>query len=363
MFSTVQTMVLEPVDVGSPSQNGADNKAKKFVSEIGCHRFVHSTGPLFRVHLLRLRDDEYWLTFLLDHMICDGISLDILRRDLESFYNALYHRRPLPRDEALVQYGDYAVWQNQSQNHWNQHHGTYWRNRLAGAGPIFFQPDADIGQAPPQSACLTLRFGQNLSDDLRQLSQSEGTTLPMILLTAFVVLVSRWCNSRDVVVPFNSMGRLDPALMNTIGYFAHILHLRIELSSGETYREILAKIMDEFASACMHDDFGRIVRSMPQFVRGAWFQCEPGPTKRFETSKGAGNLELRRLEVPTPRYNIIHDEFAVDITFVLVDSLDDVVVTLFYRADRFHNNTICRIAERLRDVCTELTASPGCKPS
>src|SRR6185437_9277467 len=75
--------------------------------------FDLENGPLFRVRCYRMAPDEHMLGIVLHHIVADGWSLGVLRRELLSLYDAACKGHDL--DGLLppppVQYGDYAIWQ------------------------------------------------------------------------------------------------------------------------------------------------------------------------------------------------------------------------------------------------------------
>ncbi|MGH9668275.1 MAG: condensation domain-containing protein, partial [Bryobacteraceae bacterium] len=73
--------------------------------------FDLSTGPLIRVRLLQLDEDDYVLTLTLHHIVCDGWSIGILLSEIENIYRAYAAGKPSPLSEPSIQYADYVLWQ------------------------------------------------------------------------------------------------------------------------------------------------------------------------------------------------------------------------------------------------------------
>src|SRR5437667_6418085 len=107
--------------------------------------FDLASGPLLRVCLLRLDEQEHVLLFTLHHIITDGWSMGVLVREMTTLYQAemsgepdlgnLAHpaeqaRRLLP--ELPIQYANYTLWQRQwLQGSVLQSQLAYWREQLA----------------------------------------------------------------------------------------------------------------------------------------------------------------------------------------------------------------------------------------
>ena len=72
--------------------------------------FDLTNGPLIRARLLRLTPSEHWLLLTLHHIVTDGWSSGVLRRELTTLYNAHHRGEPSPLPALPVQYADYALW-------------------------------------------------------------------------------------------------------------------------------------------------------------------------------------------------------------------------------------------------------------
>ena len=340
-----------------------EREARRLIHEFVVEPSNYFSGPLFKVRLLRLSEYDHVLVILLDHMISDGISLGVLLGHLRVAYSLAVRRKKLALADSSLQYADYAVWQKTTEQYWAQMHSAYWDMKLNGAVPICFSRDIDTNVTFPKSAEAQTFLEKDLCAELRKLASMEGTTLPMVLLSAFVVLVSRWCCQHDVVVPFNSMGRHHSAVADAIGYFAHIIHLRIKVSEEDTYLDILDRAKTEYRTACEHDDFGRIVRTKPQFVKSAWFQCEPMFDEVSNVSGFLENIQTESFQKDQSVSSYVNDGFSVDIEFLFIELLGGVFVRIGYRSDRFKQNTIDKMGQFLRSICRDFAIHPTTKPA
>lgn len=51
--------------------------------------FVLEQGPLFRMMLIHMDEDEHILTLCIHHLVCDGLSLELLKNKLFYWYNCM----------------------------------------------------------------------------------------------------------------------------------------------------------------------------------------------------------------------------------------------------------------------------------
>src|SRR3954451_24319249 len=103
--------------------------------------FDLASGPLFRSVLVALQEDEHLLVLALHHVVADGWSIGVLKRDLGELYAAEVERRPAALPDLVIQYGDYAAWQREwLQGPRLEEQLDYWRGELDGAPPLLELP-------------------------------------------------------------------------------------------------------------------------------------------------------------------------------------------------------------------------------
>src|SRR6185295_8724382 len=73
--------------------------------------FDLARGPLLRATLLVLGGEEHVLLLTVHHIVFDGWSLGVLVRELSALYTALTSHQPSPLPELVIQYADFAAWQ------------------------------------------------------------------------------------------------------------------------------------------------------------------------------------------------------------------------------------------------------------
>jgi len=91
-------------------------------------------GPLLRLGLLRLDEQEHAALLTMHHIISDQWSMGIFFRELSALYDAFAQGRPSPLPDLPVQYADYSHWQRQwLTGETLERQVAYWRQQLAGA--------------------------------------------------------------------------------------------------------------------------------------------------------------------------------------------------------------------------------------
>lgn len=221
-----------------------------------------SLGPLFGAKLFQLAQDDHVLVLAWDHIVTDFMSIGIVSREIWDLYKQAGDE-PLRLPKPVLQFGDYAVWQERTYADWQRRSEAYWKARFASAPRVGDATDAVRTIAESASSTLQVPFGSTLSNALAALARRERTLLSLVALTLYVALMSRWRNHRDLVVWFVSNGRQRPELEQVTGYLASHLPLRLELMETYSFLDLLKRVELEFRAACCHHDFDRVPRIAP----------------------------------------------------------------------------------------------------
>ncbi|MFZ6009423.1 MAG: condensation domain-containing protein, partial [Bacteroidota bacterium] len=90
-----------------------EQEAQRIARQEASNSFDLAKGPLFRVSVIQLRDDQFILLFIMHHIISDGWSMKILLRDLQNLYAAFDLGQSPELAPLRIQYKDYTQWLNQ----------------------------------------------------------------------------------------------------------------------------------------------------------------------------------------------------------------------------------------------------------
>lgn len=252
--------------------NEVNNLGQQFVQEM----VDESIGPLFRTMLLRLTDAEHVLFCATDHLVSDGSTKRIVHREIWTLYDRSLQGLPLLLDEVSLQFADYAVWQEDTYQEWLQEHESYWRQTLRGAPRL--EPPVNIAGRWLDADDISVQrfpFGERTTRDLRTLAQRERTLLSVVVLSAYILAISRWCNEKDVVVAVVSDGRLRPELEQTAGFITSPLPMRVQILDTDNLLQVLKRTERAFYAACDHYDYNRVQALIPELFTPVAFNWMP----------------------------------------------------------------------------------------
>ncbi|WP_340203785.1 condensation domain-containing protein, partial [Ascidiimonas sp. W6] len=181
--------------------------------------FDLSKDYMLRVKVLELSEEVNVLVVVMHHIAADGWSIPILINELEELYNSGLSGKPIRLPELPVQYADYSIWQREylSGEILDKRLG-YWENQLDGVEtlelPLDFNRPATQSN---QGASYTFKLEIAQSNQLKALAKENGTTLFMLLLTLYKVLLHRYTNQEDICVGVPVANRSESAISGLIG--------------------------------------------------------------------------------------------------------------------------------------------------
>ncbi|MEM7586880.1 MAG: condensation domain-containing protein, partial [Acidobacteriota bacterium] len=189
-IAATQKLTLHQVDLETLVER--DGTSRRIIEQTIRQPFDLERGPLLRVLLLRHTSREHMLVLSMHHIISDGWSIGILIRELSLLYRAFVERRPDPLPALEVQYADFASWQrHQLTGAALEAQLDYWRRQLEGAPSVLTLPNdrPRPRRQRDRGASRTRLLPPRLSDDLQLLAQRTDTTLFMVLLAAYQILL------------------------------------------------------------------------------------------------------------------------------------------------------------------------------
>src|SRR5262249_27341283 len=127
---------LRLVDLSELPPDEGEANVLQLATDEGQRPFDLIRGPLLRVTLYRLGEQEHVLLLVIHHIISDGWSTVVLIRELAALYDSFLRGRTSPLGVLPIQYADYAQWQRKRlQGERLESLLDYWKRRLEGCPP------------------------------------------------------------------------------------------------------------------------------------------------------------------------------------------------------------------------------------
>ncbi|MQB18753.1 amino acid adenylation domain-containing protein [Pseudomonas lactis] len=268
---------LPLIDLSDLPHAEREARAQQVREDLARSPFDLEKGPLLRVTLVRLDDEEHQLLVTLHHIIADGWSLNILIDEFSRLYAAAAQGQSLELPPLALQYADYGSWQRQ----WlaegeGQRQLTYWKAQLGDEHPALnlATDHPRAAQHRHSAARHSVRLDARLSAAIRQTAQAHDSTPFMLLLATFQTLLYRYSGQRDIRIGVPNANRPRQETQGLIGFFINTLVLRAELDGRLPFNQLLAATRETTLAAQAHQDlpFEQLLEAFPQAREQGLFQ-------------------------------------------------------------------------------------------
>lgn len=159
--------------------------------------------------------------------------------------------------EDTLQFADYALWQREwlhSSDYQTQ--ADYWQQQLQDAPASlnlpteYRRPLTQTHEGDQASLVLSL----SLSNRIRDLVASSNSTLYMVMLAGFNLLLSRYAQQSDISVGTSVANRSQSHWHNMLGFFVNTLVMRNQVDENESFSHLLEQVKNTAAEAYSHQD-------------------------------------------------------------------------------------------------------------
>ena len=213
--------------------------------------FLFEKGPLFHIALAHLASQKQIVFITLPALCADVITIKNLINEIGRSYTASLRGKTL-LDEP-IQYADFSEWQNELFEAEDAETGIrYWLQQdLSDLRDLKlpFEKRPETKQ-PFKPEHLALHVGPDITRKLEALAEKYATTLPMLLLGCWYILLWRRSEQAKVIVGVSSHQRKYADLEQALGLFATYVPLQTVLQGNMLFEGVIKQInvlMHEFS--------------------------------------------------------------------------------------------------------------------
>jgi amino acid adenylation domain-containing protein len=291
-------------------------------------------GPLFRATLVRLAGDDHVLVLSMHHLVGDGWSFDVIRRELGLIYAAL-QRGESPVLEEPTPYRAFVDWRLEQ----SKASAPYWWQLYEQLPSRLELPT----NARPAVASFEYGFARATIDErlltaLRDVAAAEGVTLFTVMLTGWETLLHRLSGQDDFAHAVFVSGQPGMGVRSLVGYCTNALPMRARIDPAERLSAVLKR-----SRRAVVDALDNRYYSIAQLARA--LKLEGDPTRPPIVSTGMtmesvaqriefGDLESRGWDHGRRAYG------PLDLELYLMESASDLTVDLQYAAPLLEPDTI-----------------------
>jgi mycobactin peptide synthetase MbtE len=313
--------------------------------------FELEKGPLLRCGII-LSGNAKLLVVDMHHIICDGMSQEVLRED---FLN-LYQNKPLA--PLQVQYKDFAEWEFHFRTT-NEYllHREFWLQSFEGAIPKLDLPARGLqdDEAMKSGGSIVFSIPKSIMSGITHELNQQDVSAFSALFAAYFLFLHQLTAQEDIVIGTNTTGRIQDDLQRVSGMFAKTLPIRYSIDLSDTFKTFAQKLNGYLLRAYSHQtyDLADIVNEVTK--RRATPIDNLFDTvfahQNFETIPDGGN--------DFTEYSFTKDTSKYLLTLMAFEVEDFFHFRLEYATTHFSNTAAELLVSRFKSITTQIASNMG----
>ncbi len=349
---------LRRYDLSGIDADACDAALRQLAHEEVRRAFDLEAGPLLRASLLSIAPGQAVLLLCFHHMITDGWSLGILVNDIATRYRAYISNDAPPRDtaprparETIDDYVSQTLGAIGTPAHLASL--NYWQQQLAGLRWTRIPVDAaPAAHAPVSRRGRTLRRRfDDVPTALDAPARKLCVTRYQLLLSAFLLYLSRRCGSNDVAIATLLANRNTRARQHLVGYLANTVVVRHRFAPDQRAAELVSGVAATVRDLLRHGEVSlySIAEHIPQAVSREpsilfAFQNNPLPPMQL------GDVALTTLDLETGCAKF-------DLSVYVAESEGSLDLWIEYDTGLYRDASIASLIEGFRATIDALCAA------
>jgi len=314
--------------------------------------FDLSRAPLLRVGLVKTGEGNNLLLVDIHHIIMDAVSMDVLKGEFAKLYAG--ERGALP---ALnLQYKDYSQWQQRERERGAlKAQEKFWLEILAGELPVLRLP-IDFPRPLVQNFegnNLDFQLEEKEVLRLKELASESGSTLYIVLLALFNIILFKLSGQEDIVVGSPVAGRSHADLQQIIGMFVNSLVIRNYPSGEKTVAAFIQEVKNSALMAFENQDY-----PFEDLVEKLAIVRDTGRNPVFDVMFALQNLAEQGKELDRNTYGYKCRVAKFDIILFALETGENLVLSLEYCTRLFKEDTVERFIGYFKNIVTSIVENP-----
>ncbi len=249
-FRSMISDVQGPDEVRSEEQRLADHAVIDRDGQIG---FSLTSGPLFRVRVLRLEENRHWLAITLSHGIVDGWATGLFLEQLQQAYEQEIGLEKTNKKSAPVQFSVHAeTEQKLLKSSEKARRLAWWQTYLSGVWTPMELP-SDLQESGAEASDARAGLVTEVMDAAtvaaaRRFARECQSTLFAVFGGLFQALLSRYSGQSDILflTPHANRTENTEAVM---GPLADPICLTAHIAADTTFRQLVTRLGEESMDA------------------------------------------------------------------------------------------------------------------
>jgi len=288
-------------------------------------------GPLFRSKLLLFPKDIVVWFIDIHHSIADGVSLNILLKDIENFWEGTTNKN------TPATYAEYALIENEAL--YEEKDKTFWQSTLEGNLESFHLMTDFVRPAIQTYEGESIQFPLDnaLIEQIQNFCKTNKVTPYMFYLSVFSILLHKLSDSTQILIGSPTANRPAEKWQQVVGMFVNNVVIKQVLEPTEDFKTLLSKIKE----TCIHA-YSHAAYPFDQLVRDLKIARDPSRNPIFDvffSYQTMGDFQLHLKNLQTEKLNLPTTTAKMDLSLTIIPG-STPCFTLEYATSLFKKETI-----------------------
>ena len=328
-----------------------EEKLTQFL-EADCARgFDVSIAPLIRITVLQTSSDAFYIVISNHHLVLDGWSMSVVRREVTQVYQALTGGQEIELPSPPP-FSTYVEWLGSQTS---EDARGFWRAALANFAepnplPIDLAP-ATLPGTDESFGELAIDVPEELSSRLQTAARKHRLTMSTIAQGAWALLLGRYCRSNDVLFGITVSGRpYDFAEVDSlVGVLINTLPLRVRMPADGSIASCLQELQKHVSRLREHEtislkqiyEWSDLPNNRPLFETLVVFENFVGHDLQLNLG---GDIRLSQSHLARTNYPLV----------LVVNPRAELGLRVVYHRSRFAADAIERLLNHLVTIIESL---------
>ncbi len=216
------------------------------------------SGPLVKSKLYKMSEGNYRVYMNIHHIITDGWSINMFFKELFETYMAIMNGREVDAAPLRPGYLDYL----RQQKMWEKSDDfkkteEYWLNEISKPVPVLNLP-TDYKRPEMltyNGSFIKFRINREQTNRLKEMAKKLNSTLNMVLLAEYFLLLQKVSNAKDIIVGMPITGRDTKEAEKIFGLFINTICIRVQFDGISTFKELVDYVKNKNLHAYRHSKY------------------------------------------------------------------------------------------------------------
>ena len=322
---------------------GTDIEAivKKYITP-----FDLSQAPLLRANYITTEDDIKILMIDMHHIISDGVSIQILVKELIELYkgNSLA--------EMDIQYKDYSVWKNKYLNsHYIKKLEEYWLEKVRDFTYTCLPKKYDSNNKKNIGLNKEIYFNKQEYKKIDRFCKENSITKFAYFTSILNIILANEVGKNDVSIGIPTSGRNHHQLQNLIGLFLNVMLIRTSIDKNKTFKEYLNIVNETLIDSLNHQEYPyeelydmTVERSGA--ITDSLFSIMLNYMPYLNTNEEE-DIKLHGVTLKPYKQRYFYPKY--DVTFYVKENKEDILINMVYKVV-FEEYVMERIANAFHNI-------------